>query len=301
MPGIVVSRVNMSTKFAKELLDAPRTPGRSTRPCADPGPAGSAAPRLLTGSPCGSPSSRTSTRTCTRSKRCSPRSTRAASTPLVPRRPRRLRPKPNECAALLQERAVICLAGNHDLVVLGKIPIDAFAGEAARPHAGRRRCWTTTSARSSTRCSRGGRARGGALPRQPARPRLGLRPQRRERGRRVRPHRGAARARRPQPRRARDLGRRRLRGEQAPAGTELELEPAAAAQPRLGRPAARRRPRAAWLEIDNAAARATFRRTDYPVERTQASCARWVSRGSSRRASSTASSSAPTRGAAWRN
>ena len=40
-------------------------------------------------------------------------------------------PKPNECAALLQERATICLAGNHDLVVLGKIPIDAFAGEAA--------------------------------------------------------------------------------------------------------------------------------------------------------------------------
>ena len=40
-------------------------------------------------------------------------------------------PKPNECAALLQERATICLAGNHDLVVLGKIPIDSFAGEAA--------------------------------------------------------------------------------------------------------------------------------------------------------------------------
>ena len=40
-------------------------------------------------------------------------------------------PKPNECAALLQERAAICLAGNHDLVVLGKIEIDAFAGEAA--------------------------------------------------------------------------------------------------------------------------------------------------------------------------
>ena len=39
-------------------------------------------------------------------------------------------PKPNECVALLQERAAICLAGNHDLVVLGKIPIEAFAGEA---------------------------------------------------------------------------------------------------------------------------------------------------------------------------
>ena len=41
-------------------------------------------------------------------------------------------PKPNECAALLQERAAICLAGNHDLVVLGKIADRSpFAGEAA--------------------------------------------------------------------------------------------------------------------------------------------------------------------------
>jgi diadenosine tetraphosphatase ApaH/serine/threonine PP2A family protein phosphatase len=62
-----------------------------------------------------------------------------------------------------------------------------------------------------------------------------------------------------------------LRGEQAPAGTELELgglrrllNPGSVGQPRDGDK------RAAWLEIDNAAARATFRRTDYPVERTQA-------------------------------
>ena len=44
-------------------------------------------------------------------------------------------PKPNECVALLQERTAICLAGNHDLVVVGKIPIDAFArrGGGRRP------------------------------------------------------------------------------------------------------------------------------------------------------------------------
>jgi diadenosine tetraphosphatase ApaH/serine/threonine PP2A family protein phosphatase len=61
-----------------------------------------------------------------------------------------------------------------------------------------------------------------------------------------------------------------LRGEQAPAGTELELgrlrrllNPGSVGQPRDGDR------RAAWLEIDIAAARATFRRTDYPVERTQ--------------------------------
>jgi len=40
-------------------------------------------------------------------------------------------PRPNECAALLRERATVCLAGNHDLVVLGKIPMTAFAGDAA--------------------------------------------------------------------------------------------------------------------------------------------------------------------------
>ena len=62
-----------------------------------------------------------------------------------------------------------------------------------------------------------------------------------------------------------------LRGEPAPAGTQLELgglrrllNPGSVGQPRDGDP------RAAWLEIDFGAGRATFRRTDYPVERTQA-------------------------------
>ena len=32
-------------------------------------------------------------------------------------------PRPNECAVLVRERATVCLAGNHDLVVLGKIPM----------------------------------------------------------------------------------------------------------------------------------------------------------------------------------
>ena len=92
-------------------------------------------------------------------------------------------PKPNECAALLQERAAICLAGNHDLVVLGKIPIDAFAGEAAA--AAR---WTQTvlddTARGflDTLAAAGRRSGSRALPRQPARPGLGLRALGRERG-----------------------------------------------------------------------------------------------------------------------
>ena len=40
-------------------------------------------------------------------------------------------PRPNECVALVRERTSICLAGNHDLVVIGKLDRFAFAGKAA--------------------------------------------------------------------------------------------------------------------------------------------------------------------------
>src|SRR6186713_629341 len=39
-------------------------------------------------------------------------------------------PRPNECTAIVRERADLCLAGNHDLVVLGKIPMILFADDA---------------------------------------------------------------------------------------------------------------------------------------------------------------------------
>jgi diadenosine tetraphosphatase ApaH/serine/threonine PP2A family protein phosphatase len=42
------------------------------------------------------------------------------------------------------------------------------------------------------------------------------------------------------------------------------LNPGSVGQPRDGDP------RAAWLVIDTASRRATFRRTEYPIERTQA-------------------------------
>ncbi len=35
-------------------------------------------------------------------------------------------PDPNGCVDLVRQRAVICLAGNHDLAVVGKIPISHF-------------------------------------------------------------------------------------------------------------------------------------------------------------------------------
>jgi predicted phosphodiesterase len=40
-------------------------------------------------------------------------------------------PQPNECCRTIASRADLCLAGNHDLVVLGSLSIHDFAGEAA--------------------------------------------------------------------------------------------------------------------------------------------------------------------------
>ena len=40
-------------------------------------------------------------------------------------------PRPNECCALVRERADLCLVGNHDLVVLGTLSADDFNPEAA--------------------------------------------------------------------------------------------------------------------------------------------------------------------------
>jgi predicted phosphodiesterase len=39
-------------------------------------------------------------------------------------------PKPNECCALVQAHATVCLAGNHDLAVLGTIDLAEFSGDA---------------------------------------------------------------------------------------------------------------------------------------------------------------------------
>jgi predicted phosphodiesterase len=39
--------------------------------------------------------------------------------------------RPNECVALVRERADICLVGNHDLVVRGDLGVDSFTADAA--------------------------------------------------------------------------------------------------------------------------------------------------------------------------
>jgi diadenosine tetraphosphatase ApaH/serine/threonine PP2A family protein phosphatase len=40
-------------------------------------------------------------------------------------------PHPNECTALIRERADLCLAGNHDLAVLGTLSTEDFSPDAA--------------------------------------------------------------------------------------------------------------------------------------------------------------------------
>jgi predicted phosphodiesterase len=40
-------------------------------------------------------------------------------------------PDPNDCVSAVRDRADVCLCGNHDLVVLGKLPIDEFTADAA--------------------------------------------------------------------------------------------------------------------------------------------------------------------------
>ena len=175
----------MSTKFAKELLDAMNDswskyttvqghpePARSPRRSA-PGTTERHARHV----PRRSPSSRTSTRTCTRSTRCSPRSTRAASTSSGASATSSATGRARTSASpLLRERAALCLAGNHDLVVLGRIPLATFAGEAAAAASWTRGVLDDAARASSARSSRARRCRRRALPRQPARPGLGLRP-----------------------------------------------------------------------------------------------------------------------------
>jgi predicted phosphodiesterase len=41
-------------------------------------------------------------------------------------------PHPNECVAVVRDRADLCLAGNHDLGVLGVLSLDEFSADAAQ-------------------------------------------------------------------------------------------------------------------------------------------------------------------------
>ncbi len=182
-------------------------------------------------------------------------------------------PNPNECVDLMRNRAALSLCGNHDLAVIGTIDSTDFTGDA-----GAAARWTTEELGESQtqwlRSLRPAAERKGfelyhGSPRDPvwdyvlseqvalisilettapivlvghSHVALGL-----------------------------GWNDTELSGGLAPQGTELELEarrwllnPGSVGQPRDGDP------RAAWLLLDEAAGRATFRRVPYPIERTQA-------------------------------
>ena len=181
-------------------------------------------------------------------------------------------PRPNECVALVRDRASECLAGNHDLVVLGKIDLSAFAGEAAAAAAWTRAELDPGSVEFLAGLEPSGQAASTELFHGSARDPIWDYV-------------------------TDDVSARwtfkatseplvlvghshialeisegdRLQGGKAAAGTTVELggarrilNPGSVGQPRDGDP------RAAWLVIDTASGRATFCRTTYPIELTQA-------------------------------
>jgi diadenosine tetraphosphatase ApaH/serine/threonine PP2A family protein phosphatase len=182
-------------------------------------------------------------------------------------------PRPNECTTLVRERAALCLAGNHDLVVLGKIPMIAFAddaGVAAR--------WTQGVLDDDARAfletleplaKRPGVELFHGSPRDPVWDYMLTEDAARE---------SFAATTEPlvlvgHSHIALEISSvgLSLHGGKADAGLRLDLSgprrivnPGSVGQPRDGDP------RAAWLEIDKDAGWATFRRTEYPVELTQA-------------------------------
>jgi len=187
-------------------------------------------------------------------------------------------PQPNECAALLRERATVCLAGNHDLVVLGKIPMTAFADDAATAAVWTQRTLDDDARAFLEKLEPLATVPGAELfhgsPRDPVWDYvLSENAARQSFAATTEPlvlvgHSHVAL----------ELSSDglRLQGGTADAGTQLDLggprrllNPGSVGQPRDGDP------RAAWLEInkaeiDNERGWATFRRTTYPVELTQA-------------------------------
>jgi predicted phosphodiesterase len=181
-------------------------------------------------------------------------------------------PRPNECCALARERADVCLAGNHDLAVLGALDMDEFHGDAARAARLNRAALTPESRAFLAGREPQGTAHGVALYHGSARDPVWEYVLSDEAA-------GATLALAGSPlvlvghshvalRITKSGGE--LDGGPAPAGTVVELaegqtilNPGSVGQPRDGDP------RAAYLLLDLEARRAEFRRVEYDVARTQ--------------------------------
>jgi predicted phosphodiesterase len=182
-------------------------------------------------------------------------------------------PRPNRCCSVVVERAALCLAGNHDLAVTGSLSVDEFNGDAAA--AAR---WTREVIEPKPlaflRSLEPAATRPGAelyhgSPIDPvwdyvlseAAAFLSFRLTKAPLVLVGHSHVPLALSWREEA----------LGGGVAPQGAEIDLadgrwllNPGSVGQPRGGDP------RAAWLLIDDQVRRATFRRTPYPIEQTQA-------------------------------
>jgi len=181
-------------------------------------------------------------------------------------------PRPNECCALIEARAGVCLAGNHDLAVRGTIDLDEFHGDAALAARLNREALTSESHAFLDRLEPHGNAHGVALYHGSARDPVWEYVLSDEAASATLAladsplvlvgHSHVA------------LRFNELEGGLAPAGTTLELgdtptllNPGSVGQPRDGDP------RAAYLLLDLVARRAEFRRVAYDVGRTQSEMA----------------------------
>ena len=182
-------------------------------------------------------------------------------------------PRPNPCCEAVRERAALCLAGNHDLGVLGRLDLEEFAPDAVVSAR-----WTRGVLEAGPRSfleslSPTGRRDGVELfhasPRAPVWDYV-LSAEAAEAAFELteEPLVLVGHSHVPLALAAADGA---LAGGVAPEGTEAELgdgarlvlNPGSVGQPRDGDP------RAAWLLLDYSAGRASFRRVAYPVERTQ--------------------------------
>jgi predicted phosphodiesterase len=177
-------------------------------------------------------------------------------------------PRPNECCALIEARADVCLAGNHDLAVIGTIDLDEFHGDAALAARQNRAALTPESHAFLDRLEPQGTAHGVALYHGSARDAVWEYVLSDEAA-------SATLAIAAGPLVLVGHSHVALRfneqeGGLAPAGTTMEfgdartlLNPGSVGQPRDGDP------RAAYLLLDLNAQRAEFRRVEYDIARTQ--------------------------------
>jgi predicted phosphodiesterase len=181
-------------------------------------------------------------------------------------------PRPNECCAVVAERADVCLAGNHDLAVRGTIDLAEFGGDAGVAATWTRAVLEPAAKELLDRLEPEGAAHGVALYHGSARDPIWEYVLGDEAALATLELAGSPLVLVGHSHVALRLvdGRGELEGGLAPAGTEVELDgvrallnPGSVGQPRDGDP------RAAYLLLDLDARRAAFRRVEYDVQRTQ--------------------------------